>query len=83
MSKKMKSGPYLRWPFLILGVLSLLVFSAGAECDSEARASFRAAATGPIGDGVKSILNGILDGAIAAIEEAGDGSSADDSGTSN
>ncbi len=59
---------------------ALVVACTGADCDAEARATFRETATGPIGEGVKSIVNGVLDGWIATIQEAGDGGS--DSGES-
>jgi hypothetical protein len=60
--------------YLMLLVLSAILFTAtGQSCDTEASNTFRHTATGPIGDGVKSITDGIIDGMIAAIEGAGDG----------
>jgi len=53
----------------------ILFTSAGVSCDSNAAASFRESATGPIGDGVKTIVDAVIDGAVAAIKDAGDGSS--------
>ncbi len=46
----------------------------GFNCDHNAQTAFREAAVGPIGDGVKSIMDGTLEGIIAALENAGDGS---------
>jgi hypothetical protein len=57
------------------------VSAAGASCDHDAQTAFRQAAVGPIGDGVRSIMDGTLDGIIAALENAGNGSSS--SSTSN
>jgi hypothetical protein len=56
---------------LILGLI--LAGAPGVDCDHEAATTFRQTATGPIGEGVKSIVNGVLDGAIAAVQNAGDG----------
>lgn len=47
----------------------ILMTSAAADCESD----FRQAAIGPVGDGVKQIANGLLDGVIAAVRNAGDG----------
>lgn len=75
-------GPGLRTAAAGLVLLSALVGVSGLSCDGDASKAFRETATGPIGEGVKGIVNGLLDGAIAAIESAGDGDSgADDSGT--
>ncbi len=57
----------------LLLAAGLLFPTMGLECDQEAKAAFRDAATGTIGEGVKTIFNGILDGIIASIEDAGDG----------
>lgn len=56
-----------------LFLAGVLVGATGLGCDHDAAAVFREAATGPIGEGVKGIMNGVLDGMIAAIENAGDG----------
>lgn len=78
------SGPgrrSLRRAVLGLVLAAVVVGASGPGCDHEAAAVFRETATGPIGDGVKSIVNGVLDGMIAAIENAGDGGqNGDDAG---
>lgn len=51
----------------------ILIGVAGPSCDSDAAAVFRQEATAPIGEGVKTIMNGVLDGLIAAVQDAGDG----------
>ena len=56
---------------------AILLACCGPRCDSDAEAVFRQEATGPIGEGVKTIMNGVLDGFIASIEQAGDGGTAD------
>jgi len=64
------------WPIrLITGavVTFIMVGSMGPSCDSDASATFRETATSAIGDGVRTIMNGLLDGAIAAVEAVGDG----------
>ncbi|HOB74999.1 MAG TPA: hypothetical protein PKG54_10775 [Phycisphaerae bacterium] len=65
----------LRRAVLGLVLVAVLVGASGPGCDHEAAAAFREAATGPIGEGVRGIVNGVLDGVIAAIENAGDGGS--------
>ncbi len=59
-------------------VAGLAACSMGLSCDSNAQAAFRAEATSAIGSGVKTILNGIVDGLVAAIEQAGDGGETSD-----
>ena len=54
-------------------VAGLAACSMGLSCDSNAQAAFRAEATSAIGSGVKTILDGVIDGLVAAIEQAGDG----------
>jgi len=54
---------------LMLAVVGILMTSGAADCESD----FRQAAIGPVGDGVKQIANGLLDGVIAAVKNAGDG----------
>jgi hypothetical protein len=64
-------------------LVAIVVGASGVSCDHEAATVFRQTATGPIGDGVKSILDGILDGVVAAIENAGSGDSDDSSSSSS
>lgn len=54
---------------------TILVGVTGPNCDQDAQAEFRATATSAIAGGVKTIVNGLIDGVAAAIENAGDGSS--------
>jgi hypothetical protein len=54
-----------------------------ASCDSSANATFRQTAAGPIGDGIKTIVGGIVDGAVAAVQSAGDGSSSSSTSTNS
>lgn len=54
---------------------TILVGVTGPSCDQDAQAEFRATATSAIASGVKTIVNGLIDGAAAAIQNAGDGSS--------
>jgi len=54
---------------------AVLAGAMGLECDQDARAVFRQEATPAIGEGVKTIVNGVLDGWIDAVIEAGDGPS--------
>jgi|GEM_PF-3235292 len=58
-----------------LFLLVTLLGATGLSCDDEASATFRQEATGAIGEGLKTMVNGVLDGFVAAIESAGDGSS--------
>ncbi len=69
VGKSMKCGRLLRG----LTALFLLGAGMGLSCDSDAAAEFRSVATSPIGEGVRTIMNGILDGVIAAVQNAGDG----------
>jgi hypothetical protein len=68
------SARALRRAVLGLVLVSVVVGVAGTGCDHEAQTAFREAAVGPIGDGVRTTMNGVLDGIIAALEDAGDGS---------
>ncbi len=63
-----------------LGLLAILVLTAGPSCDTDAANTFRKTATGPIGEGVKNITDGIIDGMIASIQNAGDDASTAGSG---
>ena len=69
------SGRLRRPVGLALMLAVILVGASGWSCDSDASATFRQEATSEIGEGVKTIVNAILDGLIAAIEQAGDGTS--------
>lgn len=62
-------------PAGLLICAGILLGAAGPSCDHDAATTFRQEATGAIGEGVKTIMNGVLDGLIAAVEEAGDGPS--------
>lgn len=62
----------------LLIITAVLFCSTGVSCDDEAATTFRQTATSAIGSGVKTIVNGILDGVIAAVEQAGDGTSSSD-----
>lgn len=55
-----------------LGIVlaAMVAGSTGVGCDSAARAAFRDAAVSPIGEGVRTAMNGVLDGVIAAIDNA-------------
>lgn len=67
----------------VAGGLALALIVAGTPglgCDGDAATVFRQTATGAVGSGVKTIVNGVLDGVIAAIEQAGDGDQDDGSG---
>ena len=55
-----------------LGLVAMLVVTTGLSCDSDAANTFRKTATGPIGEGVKTIADGVIDGMIASIKNAGD-----------
>jgi len=58
---------------LLIG-MAIVFAVTGASCDSDTFATFRSEAITGVGDGVKSIMNGILDGIIAAVSDAGDAS---------
>jgi len=53
----------------------LLLGVTGVSCDSDAQADFRQEVAGSIGQGVKTIVDAVIDGFVAAIVNAGDGSS--------
>lgn len=69
------SRPGSRWRMVAAALLlaAVLGMTAGLSCENIpfASATFRDAALGEISSGVKSIVNGILDGIFAVIEEAG------------
>ena len=56
------------------GLLAMVVLfgGTGLNCSSETYSVFRETATSEIGDGVKTIVNGILDGIIAALSNSDD-----------
>ena len=55
---------------LIVGLATSMM---GISCSGDAAAAFRQTATSSIGAGIKTILDGIVDGMVAAVESAGDG----------
>ncbi len=59
--------------FILIAGLALSVM--GVSCDGDAAAVFRQTATSSIGAGIKTILDGIVDGVVAAVETRGDGTS--------
>ncbi|MEP0844797.1 MAG: hypothetical protein HRF43_19020 [Phycisphaerae bacterium] len=65
----------------LLTVGLILAGTPGLGCDNAAATTFRETATDAIGQGVKTIVNGVLDGLIAAINDAGDSSANNDSRT--
>lgn len=70
-SNKHPSAGALRRIGLGLLVAFILVGVTGVRCSGDAGATFRETATESIGNGVKDILTGVVDGLVAAIEEAG------------
>ena len=52
---------------------AILVGATGASCDNDAAAVFRQETTASIGNGVKIIVDALMDGAIETIIQAGDG----------
>lgn len=54
---------------------AVLFGGTGLSCDSDTFAAFRQEAVGDIGSGVKTIVNGILDGVIAVLSDTGEDSS--------
>jgi hypothetical protein len=73
MSGKRYANRCGAWVLRTFAALLVVWGCMGASCDSEAAAVFRSTATSEIGEGVRTIMNGVLDGLIAAVEEAGDG----------
>jgi hypothetical protein len=73
----MRRAEHSRWgKVLAAAVLSAILFgSAGLNCDQNAQADFRNTATSAVADGVKTIIDGLIDGWAAAVQNAGDGSS--------
>ncbi len=54
---------------ILLAITGMFVLAtSGADCDSNAQDAFRETAAGPIGNGVKSIVDGMLDGWVAAVQ---------------
>ena len=66
--------------FVLVG---FFLAALGTGCDSDAQADFRQEATESIGQGVKTIVDAIMDGYVAAIVNAGDGSSSSDDSSSS
>lgn len=62
-----------RFPLAVLACAALLTATAGLSCDDNADADFRQSATQAIGSGIKTIANGLIDGWVNAILNAGDG----------
>jgi len=56
-------------------LLAIVLGGTGLDCDQNAQAEFRNTATSALADGVKTIIDGLIDGWAAAIQNAGDGSS--------
>jgi hypothetical protein len=52
--------------------LAVVIGGAGLDCSNEAYDVFRQEAAGDIGEGVKSIVNGFLDGVIAILSYSED-----------
>jgi len=75
------SARTLRRAVLGLVLVAVVVGVAGTGCDHAAQTAFRQAAVGPIGDGVRTTMNGVLDGVIAALENAGSSSTTNSTGT--
>jgi len=70
--------------FKITVILSaILMTSMGLSCDSSALTAFRQEAASSIGDGIKTIVDGVIDGLIAAVEDAGDGSNSSNDNSSS
>ena len=55
--------------------MAVLFGGTGLNCSSDTLDIFRQEAASEIGDGVKSIMNGILDGIIATLSQTDDSSS--------
>ena len=58
-----------------LVLLVALLGWAALGCDNDTLTTFRQTATTSVGEGLKTMLGGLLDGAVAVIQNAGDGSS--------
>lgn len=69
-------------PLVGLILAAVLAGAMGLECDDDVVTTFRQTAADDIASGLKTILNAVIDGVAAAIEQAGDGSSGSTSGTS-
>ena len=79
-SMRISFANHLRQPLAsLLIAAAVLLGCTGLACDTDAQATFRQTATDAIGSGIKTIMDSIIDGMVAAVEQAGDGSS--DSGT--
>lgn len=56
-------------------IAGLTMSTMGVSCDGEAASVFRQTATSPIGEGLKTILYGLVDGMVAAVKSVGEGKS--------
>ena len=56
----------------ILIIASLAMCVMGSSCNSDAASVFRHTATSSIGEGIRVILYGLVDGVVAAVESVGD-----------
>ena len=68
-------GPAPRGAILLLFMAALVFTTTGLSCGDVpfATSTFRDAALDQISSGVKSIVDGLIDGIFAVLEEAGDG----------
>ncbi len=68
----------VRGPVLFLLLAVLILATTGASCTDVpfATSTFRDASMDQISAGVKDIINGIIDGIFAVLEQAGDGGTA-------
>jgi hypothetical protein len=54
-------------------LLAIVMGGTGLDCDQNAQADFRETVAPVVADGVKTILDGLIDGFAAAVVNAGDG----------
>jgi len=62
---------------------AILIGATGVSCDDDAASVFRQETTAAIGDGVKTIVDALIDGAVETIIQAGDGPSDSNSDSSS
>ncbi len=77
MKSWLRPGGTWRRAALGLALTAIVAGSMGLSCDADAQADFRQTATQAVGDGVKTIVNGLIDGLVTAITNAGDGPAGD------